>query len=214
MIWREKIFKSLLGEWIGPYVEKSFDADSRILLVQKNTEKSLERYSITQVEPFLSPEPTATEFMGNLSRAFIHYISHERPVHMFSTERINLDDPRANSPETRKTIDEEVQDLLKRGTLRKIWRSDLPDNANALTARFVLEIKSNSECETRYKARYFVGGYRDSMKPYIIHGVQSLEPTSARLLLVLAPFTIFKFGQPMSNSHIYNQESRFSVVCS
>ena len=72
------------------------------------------------------------------------------------------------------------------GNIQSNSRSELPDGANILTARFVLAIKSNADGEVKYKARYVVGGHRDSMKHYLVHGAQTLQASSVRLLLALA----------------------------
>ena len=86
----------------------------------------------------------------------------------------------------------EVRDLLKRGSFKVILKEELPDGANALTARFVLAIKSNADGEIQYKARYVIGGHRDRLKHYMVHGAQTLQASFARLLLVLATAHEFK----------------------
>ncbi len=83
-------------------------------------------------------------------------------------------DPRANIPEMHEAIKCEVRELLQRSTFKVVVKEELPDGANALTARFVLEIKSNSVGKIKYKARYVVGGHRDTLKHYMAHGVQTL----------------------------------------
>ena len=65
-------------------------------------------------------------------------------------------------------------------------REDLRDGANSLTARFVLAIKSTADGRYKYKARYVIGGHRDKLKHYMVHGAQTLQASSARLLLALA----------------------------
>ena len=62
-----------------------------------------------------------------------------------------------------------------RGTFKVILREELPDGANALTARFVLAIKSNADGQVKYKARYVIGGHRDRLKQYLVHGAQALQ---------------------------------------
>ena len=44
----------------------------------------------------------------------------------------------------------------------------------------------------KYKIRYAIGGHRDSIKSYLVHGSQTLQESSARLLLALAP--MFRFN--------------------
>ena len=107
------------------------------------------------------------------------------------TEVIKDNDPRAKSPEMKSAISSEVRDLLKRGTFKVLLKEELPDGANALTARFVLAIKSNADGKIKYKARYVIGGHRDRLKPFLVHGAQSLQASSARLLLALAAMLDF-----------------------
>ena len=47
-------------------------------------------------------------------------------------------------------------------------------------------MKSNADGEIKYKARYIIGGHRDYLKHYMVHGAQTAQPSSARLLLALA----------------------------
>ncbi len=70
----------------------------------------------------------------------------------------------------RAAIDREVCDLFRRGTFKVILKEELPDRANALTARFFLAIKSNPHGKIKHKARYVIGGHRDRLKHYIVHG--------------------------------------------
>ena len=67
----------------------------------------------------------------------------------------------------------------------------IPDGANALTARFVLTIKSNADGQIKYKARYVIGGHRDVLKLYMVHGAKTLQASSARIIVALA--TMFGF---------------------
>ena len=57
LVWREKLVENRIGEWVGPYIVKSYDERSRIVLVQKSADSAHERYNITQVKPFLRPTP-------------------------------------------------------------------------------------------------------------------------------------------------------------
>ena len=77
------------------------------------------------------------------------------------TEIIDKDDPRASSVEMRRAVMSQMRDLLKRGTFKIMLDEELRDWANALTARFVLAIKSNADGEIKYKARYVIGDHRD-----------------------------------------------------
>ena len=80
----------------------------------------------------------------------------------------------------------EVRDLLQRGAFRVMLKEELPGGSNALTARFVLAIKSNADGAIKYKARYASGGHRDKLKHFMVHGAQTLQASSSWLLLALA----------------------------
>lgn len=71
-------------------------------------------------------------------------------------------------------ITDEIDDLLQQGTFKVIQKEDLTNDANALTVRFLLAIRTNAEVNIKYKARYVIGGHRDNMKNYLIHGSQTL----------------------------------------
>ena len=108
------------------------------------------------------------------------------PGNCYMTEVIHENDPRAHTPEMEAARMCEVRDLLKRGTFKVILKKELPHNANALPARFVLAIKSAIDGQTKCKARYVVGGHRDKLKHFMVHGAQTLQTASARLLVALA----------------------------
>ena len=55
-----------------------------------------------------------------------------------------------------------------------------------ITARYVLAIKSDEDKEEQYKARYVAGGHLDIMKDYLVHGVQTIQCVSDRIILVVA----------------------------
>ncbi len=48
-----------------------------------------------------------------------------------------------------KAIRSEIRDLLRRGTFKVILKEEFPDGAKALSARFVLAIKSNADGENK-----------------------------------------------------------------
>ena len=120
-------------------------------------------------------------------------------------EVINKNDPRAYSPEMKSAINSEAQGLLRRGTFKIIILTELTDGANTLTARFVLESKSNADGDIQYKARYVIGGHRDRLKHFLVHEAQILQASSARLLIALASvlefdvwYTDMKLAYPQS----------------
>ena len=185
LVWREKVVKNRIGEWLGPYVVASFDAAAKIVVVQKDTDSAYELYNTNQVKHFLEPDAAAIDFMKTLHSSIAKYRS-EVDLPAYVTEVINNSDPRAHTEKMEQAKRAEVQELLKRGTFKVILRSELPNGANAITARFVLAIKSNADEKVKYKARYVMGGHRDKMKNFLVHGAQTFQPSSARLLLALS----------------------------
>ena len=108
------------------------------------------------------------------------------------TEVFQENDERAHSSEMKAAIKSEVTDLLRRGTFKVMPRKEIPDGANALTARFFLAIKSTSYGDIKYKARYVVRGHRKIMKHFMVHSAQTLQASSIRILIALASVFHFK----------------------
>ena len=169
LIWRENQVENRIGEWIEPYTVVSYDSEAKIVLVQRSADAQYERYNTVQVKPFETPSETARKFSSILHSAVRPFAS-EHPAIVHITEVIDKHDPRASTPEMLVAIREEVRDLSKRGTFKVLLKKELPDGANALTARFVLAIKSNADGETKYKSRYIIGGHRDVLKHFMVHG--------------------------------------------
>ena len=192
LVWREKLIESRIGEWVGPYIVRSYDAAARIVLVQKESGASHERFNAVQVKSFLEPAASANHYLKSVAAAFKTFSNECMTVEVRLTEVITKDDPRANSEEMLKAKLDEVSDLLRRGTFKVILKGELPDGANALTARFVLAIKSSIDDKIKYKARYVVGGHLDVLKNYLAHGSQTLQSSSTRLLVALAYAQEFK----------------------
>ena len=64
LVEREKLIENRIGEWTGPYIVKSYEGNSRIVLVQKSDDSPYERYNITQVKPFLRPQRSRPPLLG------------------------------------------------------------------------------------------------------------------------------------------------------
>ena len=105
-------------------------------------------------------------------------------------------------------IKSEVQEFRKGETLKTILKEELLDGANVLTARFVLAIKSSADGSTKYKARYVIGGHRDKIKHCMVHGAQTLQSASARLLLALASVLKFSvWSADLKSAYLQSTES-------
>ena len=134
LVWREKLVENRIGEWVGPYIVLSQDTDAKIIVVQLDAQ--------AQVKPFLDAEPAASHIMSTVAPAIRKYASEPTPDDCYVTEVIHENDPRSHTPEMEAAKMREVRDLLKRGTFKVILKEELPHNANALPAHFVLAIMS------------------------------------------------------------------------
>lgn len=68
----------------------------------------------------------------------------------------------------------------------------MPPDANILPGRFVLDIKSTENGQTKFKGRYVIGGHRHRMEDMMVHDATTLQPQSIRILLALAAMFGFK----------------------
>lgn len=105
---------------------------------------------------------------------------------------VQINDKRAHYSEMKAPIKSEVIDLLRRGTFKVITRKEIPDGANALTARFVLATNSKADGDIKYKALYVVGGHRNIMNHFIVHDAKTLHASSVRILIALESVLHFK----------------------
>ena len=92
LVWREKKVENRIGEWVGPYTVISYDSEAKIVMVQKSVEAKYERYSTSQVKPFMQPTEVATEFVRFLHSALQPFAS-DRAATIRITEVISKDDP-------------------------------------------------------------------------------------------------------------------------
>ena len=192
LVWREKLVENRIGEWTGPFIVKTVDMKSKIVTVQEDSKSPFQRFNFTQVKPFRTPEAIAVDYLQTLHDAFKPYASPAEALDIRLTEVVRADYERASSPKMQKAILAEVRDLLRRGTFKVVLKEELPDGANALTARFVLAIKSTVDGKVKYKARYVMGGHRDRLKNFLVHDAQTVSPSSTRLFLCLSAMFDFK----------------------
>lgn len=67
----------------------------------------------------------------------------------------------------------------------------LPCYSSILPGRFILSIKSSDDYKVSYKARFAIEGHRDKFTERMVHSSSTLQPQSARLLLILASIFCF-----------------------
>ena len=58
----------------------------------------------------------------------------------------------------------EIRDLIIRGTVIAVLRTEVPNGADLITVRYFLSIKLGEDNKGRYKARYIADGHSDIMK--------------------------------------------------
>ena len=115
------------------------------------------------------------------------------------TEFVQKNDKQAHSWEMKEAINCEDQEFIRRGTFNVKPGRNIPDDANTLTARFVLEIKSIADGDVNCKARHVVGRNCGIIKLFIVHGAQTWEASSVRILSALASLFHLKIQWPDTN---------------
>ena len=110
----------------------------------------------------------------------------------YSTKVIEGSDPRAQSELMNDVVNDEVSNLVERGTFTELKTNNLPDDENLLTARFAMVIKTDGEGRERYKARYIVEEHGNNMKNYLVHVSKTIQKPPRRQLLALASMHEFE----------------------
>lgn len=187
LVWREKIVNSRIGEWLGPYTVLGMNAEKKLVYIQDAKVGAARPFSVTQVKRYILPVDVAHSFFQDIGRGLQYFTSPaDDDNSVFLTEVLDPTDPRTSSIQMTTAKRAEIRGLLERGTFRIILREEVPPDANVLPGRFVLAIKSTEDGETKFKARYVIGGHRDRMKAMMVHSAATLQPQSIRLLLALA----------------------------
>lgn len=186
LVWREKQVNHRIGEWLGPFIVHSFDADRKLVYIQDSKIGAPRPFNVVQVKRYITPEVLAHSFFTDIGEGLSSFSSPPDDNFMYPTEILHPRDPRANGPEMGAAVRKEIKGLLDRGTFKVILREEVPPDANVLPGRFVLAIKSSIDGEVKFKARYVIGGHRDKLKHMMVHSATTLQPQSIRLLLALA----------------------------
>lgn len=140
----------------------------------------------------MAPNSLSTAVFADLNQSFDTYKTPTIEDDEFITEIIQSKDPRSHTPEMQETEQDEIINLIKRGTFKVILKKEVPPDANILPGRFVLALKSTVVGTVKHKARFLIGGHRDKLKFYMVHSSQTLQPASIRLLLALETFFGFE----------------------
>lgn len=95
--------------------------------------------------------------------------SYEQPYEprVQHTEVIKSGDPRES------LFDEadhnELNGLLERGAFKVVLRAEAGNNPNIVPSKFLLATKNKNDENTKYKARFIIGGHRDRGKRALVH---------------------------------------------
>lgn len=189
LVWREKVVSNRIGEWMGPYTVRRFDANKKLVYV--NISDKEVPFNTSQVKNYMDPEELSLSFFTELGNALSRFQDPAEEFEILATEILDVDDERSMSEEMKKAKLTEIHNLLKRGTFKAVLSEEIPQDATVLNGRFVLAIKSTVDGKTICKARYVIGGHRDKFKRFIVHSLSTIQPHSVRLLLSLA--LIFDF---------------------
>ena len=125
----------------------------------------------------------STRYLEHTKRSHCLYLG---PSHYRLTEIIQGNDPKVNSPKTIEVKQDEIRDLISRGTFRAVLRTEHLDGANMITAGYVLAIKSEEDKEDIHKARCVAERHLEIMKYYIAHGAQTSQCLSVRIFPLIA----------------------------
>lgn len=189
LVYREKQVNNRIGEWLGPFQVKGVDQERKLVYVQDTEEGEPNAFGFAQVKKYLRPQAASEAFFIDLDNALVHFKSifedDDEEDEIFLTEVLKQGDPRCNNKEMLEAKKKEIEGLFKRGTFKVIAVEDIPPDANVLPGRFVLAIKTNDGV-VKYKARFVIGGHRDSMKHLIVHISQNIQPVTVRLSVSLA----------------------------
>ena len=174
-----------IGEWIRPFKIHAVDQERKLVFVQDMKISLARPFNLTQVKRYHYPEAINHSFFGDMREGLPDFRS-PSDVDVHLTEILTPAEARTNSRKMSEAKREEISNLLKRGTFRVVLHEDIPKDANVLPGRFVLSIKSTIDGQTKFKARYVIGGHRDKLKHFMVYSSQTLQPSSVRLLLSLA----------------------------
>ena len=173
-----------VGEFVGPYTVIAHGMMSKKVLVQREESSKYEKYSTASAKPYIGDEneeydrstnAISIDYLEYLCQAFADFKTPMDVLDVLLTEVIQSDDPNAKDPRMAKAIQDEVKDLPRRGTFKVILKKEILEDANILTARYVLAIKSTIDGKVKFKARYIVSGHWDMLKHYLMHNAHTFQ---------------------------------------
>ena len=161
--------KNRVGEWIGPFPIFALDREKKLVFLQESKIGAARPFSQGMVKPYLSPDDASHVLFQQLGHSLSSRYSH----HTLLTDSLKRGDPRCLSPQMSNAKCTEIHQLIRRGTFKVILKEEIPPNANVLSARFVLSIRSTVDYKVKWKACYVAGGHMDKLKKLLVHSSQS-----------------------------------------
>jgi hypothetical protein len=168
-------------KWVGPCVVSRVEGRT----VYVHTHAGEISFSVTQLKLYRNDLESVLEESTNFVRGVSSKLR-QNTTRIHVTETIQPDDPRARDPKMLAAKRKEIEGLLNRGTFRIVLRSDIPQHANKLSARYVLAIKDPNTDREVWKARLILGGHRDLEKHIMVRSSTTVQQRSLRLLFALA----------------------------
>lgn len=101
---------------------------------------------------------------------------------MFFTEILDTNDPSASNLKIIEAKRQEISFILKRGTSKIVLRSEIPNDANKLSCRYVLAIKDPGSDLEKYHTRFIFGGHRDVELDTMVRSSTTMQQQSFRML--------------------------------
>lgn len=169
------------GKWVGPYSLDNWDVKKILDFVRDFPVGPSRPFVLAQVKKYLCPKVSSHTFVCDVSKD-LRKMFHAWDTRM--TEIIAHDEPRANSTKMKRSILDEIEDLMSRGCLKVVILSHISLNANVFPCKYVLAIKYDETDAKKYKARFVLGGHRDIRNTFNRHTSRTVQPSSARLLSV------------------------------
>ncbi len=118
----------------------------------------------------------------------------ETPSHIHLTEGIEKEDPRSMSSALKAARKAEFNGLRARKTWSVVKIDSIPLDANIICGRFVNILKNVGRHEETAKARYVGQGFKDQMKPFLVHNNPTLRQSSTKIIVSVAAVKGFRIS--------------------
>lgn len=154
-----------IGEWLGPCEVVAFDTEKKLVHVRHASRKDdpPKPFYLAQVKPYYPPEILSHSFLVDLESGITSFQTPKEEL-VWVKEVIELTDRRALSKQMKQAKLAELRSLFDRVTFKVVLKEDTPANANVLSGRVFLAIKSTLDGQTKFKARYVMGGHKDKVE--------------------------------------------------